>query len=141
MPLIAVDFDGTIVEHMFPAIGPLKAGVKEALTRFRELGYELIIYSCRGSKWYPEVYPPEQTARCFKEMVEFLHANEIPFDMVDDGELGKPFADYYIDDRAVRFENNWDQIKNAIEYEAMSGGAVQMVQPILSVAVKGVGQA
>lgn len=124
-PLIAVDFDGTIVDHKYPAIGALKPGVIEALTRFRALGFELIIFSCRGCKWYPELFPPEQIARCFAEMKAFLDANQVPYDLIDDGSKGKPFADYYIDDKAIRFQDNWSAIALAIEVEAIGLGRLE----------------
>lgn len=108
--IVCVDFDGTIVDNRYPAIGELKTGVREALTRLKELGFYIIIYSCRTCRWMPQKYPPEVSERCAAEMKTFLDEQQIPYDEIDDGKKGKPFADYYIDDRAVRFEDNWSEI-------------------------------
>jgi hypothetical protein len=43
-------------------------------------------------------------------MIAFLDANDIPYDEIDDGSKGKPGALYYIDDKAIRFEDNWIDI-------------------------------
>jgi len=116
-PIICVDFDGTVVDHEYPGIGALKPGVREALESFRHLGYKIIISSCRTCMWYPEVFniygdhlPVARDRRVVKEMVAFLDANQIPYDEIDDGTKGKPVADFYIDDKAIRFEDNWPEI-------------------------------
>ena len=38
--IIAIDFDGTIVEHEFPKIGPLKKGAKETINKWYEEGLD-----------------------------------------------------------------------------------------------------
>ena len=101
--IIAVDFDGTIVEHEYPGIGKIKKGAKEALLAFKERGHHIIIYTCRKGK-------EEAGAR------EWLIKNGIPFDELNEPiegyDLGtrKIYADVYIDDRAVRFSNNWNDL-------------------------------
>lgn len=115
---IAVDFDGTICDFAYPQVGEPKKGVREALEKFKALGFKIIIFSCRTSHYLPEVFgvkssPSRQWA--IKVMVDFLAEHKIPYDTIDDGELGKPLADFYIDDKAVRFENNWAAIAHAIE--------------------------
>lgn len=117
---ICVDFDGTVVDHAFPAIGKLKPGVREALRSFRQMGYKVLVYSCRTCKWFPDEFlAPGETLdmnrQCVREMIEFLDENQIPYDEIDDGTKGKPLAEYYIDDKAIRFNNNWDFIKSFIE--------------------------
>ncbi len=42
MKLIAVDFDGTIVEHEWPRIGPPMPGAFETLRDLQDAGYGLI---------------------------------------------------------------------------------------------------
>jgi haloacid dehalogenase-like hydrolase len=99
---IVVDFDGTIVEHEFPEIGSLKTGVIEALSAFRREGHEIVISSGRNSI--------SMNKKFQKEMIEFLDEKKVPYDFIDDGKSGKIIADFYIDDRAIRFENNWKEI-------------------------------
>lgn len=112
---VAVDFDGTLCGFAFPNIGPVKKDAREALLMFKALGFKIIIWSCRTCHWDYDVYggdPQQPTLERdrVKEMIEWLNANEIPYDEVDDGSKGKPSADYYIDDKGVRFDDNWDEI-------------------------------
>lgn len=122
VPLIAVDFDGTCCDMEFPMIGAPKPGVKEALTRFRELGYKIMIWTCRTSHFNYDVFggdPRQPTLERdrVKEMIEWLDRNEIPYDEVDDGSRGKPGADFYIDDKGIRFDDSvgWAGITAFVE--------------------------
>jgi len=45
-----------------------------------------------------------------QEMIEFLDKHQIPYDEVDNGTKGKVTADIMIDDKGLRFEDNWNQI-------------------------------
>lgn len=111
-PVAAVDFDGTICDFAYPGIGQPKAGVKEALRMFRELGYKVVIYTCRTSNFHADIFgggPPMERDRV-KEMIAYLAEHEIPYDEVDDGSRGKPMAAFYVDDKAIRFEDNWQKI-------------------------------
>lgn len=106
-PILAVDFDGTICEHAYPLIGPLKDGVVEALRELQKR-YYILIYSCRSSFWFPEVFKCREDV--LEAMRDFLDDAGVPYDEIDDGTKGKPFAAYYIDDRAIRFDDNWGEI-------------------------------
>lgn len=108
---LAVDFDGTIVEHRFPDIGPLKAGAKEALERLHKK-YTIVISSCRASTLFNPEGPG--TSQAFQDMVRFLDEHQIPYDRIDDGTEGKIVAVAYIDDRAMPFADNWDQIARSL---------------------------
>jgi hypothetical protein len=117
---IAVDFDGTLCEFAFPGIGPVKAGAVQAMKTFKALGYWLIIYSCRTSHQHYDIFggdPSQPTLERdrVKEMIQFLHDNDIVYDEIDDGSKGKPTADYYIDDKGIRFNDNWTVIQQFVE--------------------------
>lgn len=111
---VAIDFDGTIVEdvtHKYPEdleIGRLKKDVVRCIRLLKEMGSYIIITSCRANT----IIHPRLAERLtqVKVMKAFLERNNIPFDEIDDGSLGKVSADVYIDDRAVRFEDNWEEI-------------------------------
>ena len=45
---IAVDFDGTIVDHVFPEIGAAVPGAFKWLKRFKEAGATLILWTMRS---------------------------------------------------------------------------------------------
>jgi|TARA_Y100000034_G_scaffold32726_1_gene40137 predicted mannosyl-3-phosphoglycerate phosphatase (HAD superfamily) len=101
MCVIAVDFDGTITAD------PLKA--KDALARLIEAGHTIIIWSSRNN--------PIQhcdSDKMMHEMVQYLKKYEIPFSDIDRGDIGKFHAQVYIDDKAIRFDNNWDEIVGMI---------------------------
>ncbi|MGR3320019.1 MAG: hypothetical protein ACUZ8O_16245 [Candidatus Anammoxibacter sp.] len=103
---IVVDFDGTIVDDVFPDIGNPKEGVVEALNKLKEAGFKITIHSCRTSSYFNETLPGDQ-----HEMIKrFLDCHKIPFDQI--WAPDKPIASAYIDDKAIRYENNWDEIVN-----------------------------
>lgn len=120
-PLICVDFDDTLCASKYPACGPMKEGARDALIRFRELGYLILIYSCRGCHWHYDIFAPESKGQPVMErphvinMREWLIEHDIPFDEIDDGSRGKPWAQFYIDDKGIRFENNWEEITAFVE--------------------------
>lgn len=115
-----VDFDGTLCGIDYPRIGPIKPGAKEAMQLLRRLGYYIIISSCRSCAWnwseyYGDTAPTHASERpVYQEMIAWLDKNEIPYDEIDDGTRGKVSADIMIDDKGLRFNNNWDETMAAI---------------------------
>jgi hypothetical protein len=113
---ICVDFDQTICDSNYPSLGPPKMGAREALQALRDMGFRIIVSSCRSCGWNWELYYPGKpfVPACdrptHKDMESWLRANRMPFDIIDDGTLGKVSATYYVDDKAIRFENNWEDV-------------------------------
>lgn len=109
VPTIAVDFDATISEgNEFPGIGLPSPEVREALEYLRAEGYRILIWTCRTCHWHYDQFggdPAQPTLErtSVLSMIEWLHAHKIPYDEIDDGSRGKPMADFYIDDKAVRY--------------------------------------
>ena len=64
--IIAVDFDGTIVEDAYPDIGKPKLFAFDTLKRFKEDGHRLILWTYRSGQR-------------LKEAVEFCKKNGIEF--------------------------------------------------------------
>lgn len=119
VPTICVDFDGTLCDHEFPGIGAPKPFAKEALTAFRAMGFHVMIWTCRTSHFHYDVFggdPDQSTLERVKvkEMIAYLDKHGIPYDEIDDGSRGKPLAQLYIDDRGLRFSDNWTQIMNYV---------------------------
>jgi len=103
---IAVDFDDTIVVRVFGTLVPAKDCI-EALQVLRDRGYRIIIHSARSWEQWQDRIEREN------EMVNLLNSWEIPYDEVYAGK-GKPPAMAYIDDRGVRFADNWMDIARVI---------------------------
>lgn len=123
-PTLGVDFDGTICDFEYPNIGKPKEGVKEALTLLRAMGYRIVIWTCRTCSYHFDIFggSPDQPTMERKnviEMVNYLKVHDIPYDEVDDGSRGKLHADYYIDDKAIAFQNNWEAISLTLANQAI----------------------
>jgi hypothetical protein len=52
--VVAVDFDGTIVKHAYPAIGEAIPLAVEGLLAFQENGWKIILYTMRGGEYLQE---------------------------------------------------------------------------------------
>lgn len=116
---ICVDFDGTLCDIAFPDIGAPKAGGKEALALFRRLGYRVVIWTCRTCHFHYEIFggdPAQPTLERtkVKAMIAWLDLHGFEYDEIDDGSRGKPFAEFYIDDKGIRFDNNWAMIAEIV---------------------------
>ena len=97
---LIIDLDGTIcteeLQFSRSLAKPIEGSV-ETLTKLKSEGHILIIYSSRTWAEY------EMT-------IAWLKNNKVPFDQLI---LGKPQGDYWIDDRALRF-NNWKSIESLL---------------------------
>ena len=118
-PLIAVDFDLTLCQSEYPKCGPPIPGGKEALQRFRDLGYLILVYSCRTCSWHCETFGVDKTKPVMdrehvKAMKDWLDELEYAYDEIDDGSRGKPFGTI-ICDKAIQFKDNWAEIAALIE--------------------------
>ncbi|MDD4609037.1 MAG: hypothetical protein WCQ82_05705 [Bacteroidaceae bacterium] len=116
--IIAVDFDGTIVEHAFPAIGkeiPFALDTLKALQKERHL---LILWTVREGELLEEA-----VSFCRERGLEFYAINK---DYPEETKTMKGFsrkvkADLFIDDRNVGGLPDWGviykMIKEGISYE------------------------
>lgn len=113
MPTIVIDFDGTICEWgKYPEPGPPTPGVKEALQKLKDQGYDIVILSARTSDEVNKFPIDKEMEK--RRMVEYLDEHEIPYDHVSKGE-GKPPAQFYIDDRGIEFNGDWTEVLNRIK--------------------------
>lgn len=107
--IIAVDFDGTIVEHCFPEIGKPAPGAFRVLRKLQDAGHRLILYTMRSDliadAWSEEGHKADR--EYLTEAVEFCRENGVEFWAVNKNpEQGswtlspKPYAQIYIDDAA-----------------------------------------
>lgn len=120
---ICIDFDQTICDSVYPNVGPPKEGVRDALLELREMGFRIIISSCRSCSWNWELYygdaphTPAYERSVYTDMLNWLKEYDIPFDVVDDGTKGKVSASYYVDDKGIRFCNWRDTMSTIRKYE------------------------
>ncbi len=87
---IAVDFDGTIVDNRFPKIGDPVPGAAKWLTKLRNEGAGLILWTWRSGKHLEQAFE-----FCREHGIEFEFVNENP---EVPSRSGKAFADIYVDD-------------------------------------------
>lgn len=110
---IAVDFDGTIVEDAYPNIGKPKLFAFETLTRFKEDGHRLILWTYRSGKRLEEA-----VAFCQQKGIEFYAVNcSFPEEQFDATKSRKIHADIFIDDRNIGGMLGWGEIYQKITNE------------------------
>ena len=105
---IAVDLDGVIFENLeewkgLTHFGAPVADVREALGMLKGMGYNIIIYTCRTNEM---IYKDECPDCLIAWVKKALDRAQIPYDDIEI--FGKPQAEFYIDDRAIRF-TTWQQ--------------------------------
>ena len=123
--VIAVDFDGTIVEHKYPYIGKEIPFAITTLKRLQDDGHRLILWSCREGRLLQDA-----VEFCRERGVDFFAINSIYADEDVDSEAirsRKLKADMFIDDRNVGGLPDWgviyEMISRGISYdEFLRGG-------------------
>lgn len=108
--IIAVDFDGTIVKHKFPAIGKEIPYAIKTLKLFQEKGHKLVLWTYRAGK-------------DLEKAVEFCRKRGLVFHAVNNNFEGEEFdntysrkiyADIYIDDRNILGIPDWQKMYELI---------------------------
>ena len=103
--IIAVDFDGTLVEDKWPKIGEPKEELFQMLKILKEkYGVKIILWTCRNNN--------EKYGSLLQEAVDFCQEKGLIFDSVNEdlkeaielsggSDSRKIHADIYIDDKAT----------------------------------------
>lgn len=96
--VLAVDFDGTLVENAFPNIGKFNEDILSLVKEYQKQGWKIILYTCR-------------TDMMLEEAVWACKQRGLIFDAVNDnlpevvsyfgGNTRKIFANLYLDDRSA----------------------------------------
>jgi hydroxymethylpyrimidine pyrophosphatase-like HAD family hydrolase len=103
---IAVDFDGTIVEHEYPEIGKEKLFAFQTLKELEKLGAMLILWTFRTGKELDEA-----VEYCRKNGIEFYAVNKnYPEEIFDENVSRKINADIYIDDKNIGGFPGWSGV-------------------------------
>jgi len=104
--IIAVDFDGTIVKHKYPAIGKEIPYAVKTLKLFQDKGHRLILWTYRSGKKLEEAVD-----FCTKKGLIFYAINSnYEGEEFDDTISRKIYADLYIDDRNILGIPKWETI-------------------------------
>ena len=104
--IIAVDFDGTIVEHRYPAIGKEILFAFDTLKELQKRKHQIILWTYRAGKELDEAIE-----YCAKRGVEFYAVNKnYPEEQFDETISRKINADLFIDDRNFGGLPGWGEI-------------------------------
>lgn len=107
---IAVDFDGTIVEHRYPAIGEEFLFAIETLKELQRQQHQIILWTYRAGKELEEA-----VEYCRKRGLEFYAVNKNYPEEIEDGSQSRKInADLYIDDRNLGGFPGWDVVLEMI---------------------------
>jgi C1A family cysteine protease len=108
---IAVDFDGTIVEHRYPEIGKEIMFAFQTLRALQEQGHQLILWTYRSGRELEDA-----VEYCRRNGLEFYAVNasypEEEFD--EDYDSRKIDVDLFIDDRNIGGLPPWGEIYQMI---------------------------
>jgi hypothetical protein len=118
---IAVDFDGTIVEHKYPEIGEELLFAVETIKELQRRQHLIVLWTFRSGK-----YLDEAVEFCRKRGLEFYAVNKnFPEEEFDLNQSPKINADLYIDDRNLGGFPGWnivlDMIKSGKVFEPYNG--------------------
>lgn len=100
--IVAVDFDGTLVEDAFPEIGRENPEMFELCKQLKDQGIRIILWTSRAN---------DNEMRNLDRAIEFCRNKGLEFDAVNEnikevremfgGDTRKVYADLYIDDKAI----------------------------------------
>lgn len=114
--LIAVDFDGTIVEDAYPKIGTPKIFAFETMKRLQNDGHRLILWTYRNGRKLDEA-----VAFCEENGISFYAINKsYPEEVYDTTISRKINADYFIDDRNIGGFLGWGEIYQLLTKETIN---------------------
>ena len=104
--ILAIDFDGTIVEDAYPKIGKPKLFAIESLRKLQEDGHRLILRTYRNGQTLEEA-----VAFCENKGIHFYAVNKsFPEEQFDETKSRKIHADLFIDDRNIGGFMGWGEI-------------------------------
>jgi hydroxymethylpyrimidine pyrophosphatase-like HAD family hydrolase len=103
---IAIDFDGTIVDHEYPQIGREKLFAFRTLKELEKRGARLILWTFRSGKELEEA-----VEFCRQNGLEFYAVNRnYPEEIYDDSVSRKIDADIFIDDKNLGGFAGWSWV-------------------------------
>jgi len=111
--IVAIDFDGTIVDDAYPKIGKPKLFAFETLKRLQDDGHRLILWTYRCG-----VKLDEAVMFCEERGITFYAVNKsFPEEEFDTNASRKIYADIFIDDRNLGGHVGWGEIYQMLTKE------------------------
>jgi len=111
--IIAVDFDGTLVEHRYPAIGKEILFAFETLRELQKQNHQLILWTIRTGKELDEA-----VEFCKNRGIEFYAVNKSYPEEKFDGTVSRKInADIFIDDRNIGGLLGWGEVWHLLNPE------------------------
>lgn len=123
--IIAVDFDGTIVEHKYPKIGNEIPFAIDTLKKLKNEHHKLILWSVREGKLLDDA-----VAFCRERGLEFYAVNRnYPEEQLGHDYFSRKLkADLFIDDRNLGGLPDWgtiyEMVKKKLSYEDLLSNSV-----------------
>ena len=108
--VIAVDFDGTIVKHKYPAIGKEIPFAIECLRLLQQKGHKIILWTYRAGAELDKAIKFCEKRGLYFNAVNNNYENE----EFDNSYSRKIYADIYIDDRNLLGLPDWKKIYELI---------------------------
>lgn len=116
---IAVDFDGTVVSHMYPEMGDDNPLAEEILKQIVDNGHELILYTMRSEqqlddaiKWFQDRNIPLWDINNNKTQKFWTKSPKIYANLyIDDAALGIPLI---YDEKSSRDKVDWSKVKELL---------------------------
>lgn len=109
--IVAVDFDGTLVEEAYPQIGKPKKDTFELCKKLKEKGIRIILWTCRDGKQLKEA-----VTYCKFMGLEFdaVNTNISEIHTMFNNDTRKVYADIYLDDKSLHI-SGLQQCLNLLE--------------------------
>lgn len=115
--IIAVDFDGTIVEHQYPSIGREIPFAVDTIKLLQKEGHQIIMWTFRKGKELEEA-----VKFCKERGLEFYAVNKsYPEEKFDLSTSRKIHADLFVDDRNLGGLPDW-----GTAYQMITGKTMEM---------------
>lgn len=119
MKRLVIDIDGTLTQCDTPDYSKVspKKDVIEALRRYHEEGFEIVLYTARNMRTYNSSMG-KINARMLPVLFNWLAQHNVPYDEIWTGKPWCGTEGFYVDDKAIRPDEfaklSYEEIQNLI---------------------------